>query len=137
MTILKSLAFTAAPARVDTNPTLSRRAKLLNSLDKQLKLAKDPKFLATRQKWVIGEDGIKRFIERPMRVKPWWRLDNDGKLVLVMKYGAKPLDFDKGKSAVMVGVPEKLEEVINALITATRSGELDTVLERASALRRK
>jgi hypothetical protein len=38
------------------------------------------------------------------------------------------LEFEKGKTRIAVGAPERLEGVIDTLIAATRAGELDRFL---------
>jgi hypothetical protein len=67
-------------------------------------------------------------------VKPWWKIDGSGFVVLTVRYGFKPLEFEKGKGAIAVGTVEKLEGVLTTLIAATRAGELDAFLEAATGL---
>lgn len=63
------------------------------------------------------------------RLKPWWRVDENGFVVLTVRYGFKPIEFEKGKSAIAVGALDRLESVLTTLIAATRAGELDGLLE--------
>ena len=44
------------------------------------------------------------------------------------KFSGKPVEFDKGKSGIAVASVEKLPGVIDTLIAAVRTGELDTRL---------
>ena len=129
MNTLKSLTFVAAPPKNPHNPTFHRRERLVQRLQEQLQLAKDPSYAPLIKRWKKGEDGVKRPVDHIRRVKPWWRVDEKGFTVLTVRYGFKPLEFEKGKAAIAVGTVEKLEGVLATLIAATRAGELDGLLE--------
>ena len=62
MNHLKSLNFTTV-AKGSSNPTLSRRAKLISKLEEQKALAQDPNYLPTTKRWVKGSDGTKQLVE--------------------------------------------------------------------------
>ena len=49
-----------------------------------------------------------------------------------IRFGGRPVEFEKGKSAVSVPSKEKLPAVITTLIEAVRAGELDDILAQAS-----
>ena len=49
-----------------------------------------------------------------------------------IKFGAKPVEFEKGKAGIVVGSKEKLPAVIDALISAVRAGELDDLFSQAA-----
>jgi hypothetical protein len=49
-----------------------------------------------------------------------------------VKFGAKPVEFEKGKAGIVVGSKDKLPAVIDALIAAVRAGELDEVFSQAA-----
>ena len=129
MNTLKSLTFVQAPLKTPNNPTFHRRERLLQRLQEQLQLAKDPSYAPVIKRWKKGEDGVKRPVDHIRRVRPWWRVDEKGFVVLTVRYGFKPLEFEKGKAAIAVGTVEKLESVLTTLIAATRAGELDGLLE--------
>lgn len=132
MTALKSLTFIQAPPKTPNNPTLFRRERLLQRLEEQLQLAKDPSYAPFVKRWKNTDDGVKRPVEHIRRLKPWWRVDASGFVVLTVRYGFTLLEFEKGKAAIAVGAREKLEGVLSTLIAATRSGELDTFLDALS-----
>jgi len=134
MNSLKSLTFIPAPPKTPNNPTFFRRERLLQRLQEQLQLAKDPAFAPVVKRWKKGEDCVKCPVDHIRRVKPWWRVDESGFVVLTVRYGFKPIEFDKGKAAIAVGTVEKLEGVLTTLIAATRNGELDAFLEAATGL---
>jgi hypothetical protein len=41
------------------------------------------------------------------RILPWWRTAPNGSLVFFVRLGAKPIEFDKGKSGIAVPSAEK------------------------------
>ena len=129
MNTLKSLTFVATPPKSLNNPTAYRRERLVQRLQEQLQLAKNPSFAPVLTRWTKGDDGVKRPVEHHRRIKPWWRVDDSGFVVLTVRHGFKTLEFEKGKGAIAVGTMDKLEGVLATLITATRAGELDGLLE--------
>lgn len=132
MSHLKSLTFTVSPQQIARNPKLIRRQKLVDRLEDQLRLAKDPTYAPVIRRWKRSEDGLRSPIDIQKQVRPWWRTDGTGNLVLVLRSGLKTLELEKGKPAVLVGPPERLQAVLETLIAATKAGELDSALEAAS-----
>ena len=132
MAHLKSLTFTVAPQQIARNPKLVRRQRLIDRLEEQQKLVVDPAFTLLVRRWVKDPDGIKQPADRHRRVKPWWKADGAGNLVLVLKSGLKTLEIEKGKPGVVVGAPSRLEGVLTTLIAAAKAGELDGALDAAS-----
>jgi hypothetical protein len=86
------------------------------------------------KRWKKTPDGSKALVDHPRRLKPWWKADEKGFVVLTVRSGFKILEFEKGKAAIAVGTVEKLEGVLTTLIAATRAGELDVFLEAARGL---
>jgi hypothetical protein len=80
-------------------------------------------------------DGQKQVVVRKQRVKPWWKTDPSGHIVMSIKFGAKPIEFEKGKAGIVVPSKDKLPTVINTLIEAVRAGELDDLFAQASKQR--
>ena len=128
MNHLKSLNFTTVP-KGNANPVLSRRAKLVERLEEQKALAQNPNYVATLKRWVKGPDGLKQLVESQRPVRPWWRMDVTGGMVLTVRYGFKTIEFEKGKAGIAVPSKEKLVSVIDTLIEAVRAGELDASLQ--------
>jgi MoaA/NifB/PqqE/SkfB family radical SAM enzyme len=48
-----------------------------------------------------------------------------------IRFGGRPVEFEKGKSAVSVASKDKLPTVIRTLVEAVRAGELDDILAQA------
>ena len=76
MPILKSLTFTAVPAR-SSDPVAGRRAKLIGRLEEQKVLLSNAAYVRTVQRWT-GKGDERRQIEKQQRVRPWWRADVRG-----------------------------------------------------------
>jgi hypothetical protein len=52
-----------------------------------------------------------------------------------IKFGSRPVEFEKGKAGIMVQTKEKVAGVIDTLIAAVRAGELDEHLSQAAKTR--
>jgi hypothetical protein len=132
MSHLKSLTLTIAPNQSERNPKLIRRQRLIERLEEQQKLVGDPNFTVLVRRWIKDLEGVKQPIETQRRIKPWWKADANGRLVLILKNGLKTIEIEKGKPGIVVGPPARLEPVLGTLIAATKAGELDAALEAAS-----
>jgi hypothetical protein len=49
-----------------------------------------------------------------------------------IEFGAKPIEFEKGKAGIAVPSKDKLPTVIDTLIAAVRAGELDDLFSQAA-----
>jgi hypothetical protein len=128
MSLLETLKFVAAPKRTN-DPVVVRRNKLIIQLQQQRALAEDANFIAVTQRWRKDEDGSKRLVERQKRVKRWWRMDAVGSVLLTVRYGSRLIEFERGKTAIVVGDKANLIPTIDAVIGAVSGGELDTQLD--------
>jgi hypothetical protein len=133
MPVLKSLSFTSLPATT-SDPVQRRRLSLVAKLEEQKQLLQDPHHVRVTQRWT-KVDGERQPTTKRQAVRPWWRVDAGGQTVMSMKFGSKPVEFDKGKAGILVGPKEKLPAVIDALIAAVRAGELDDLFVQASKAR--
>jgi hypothetical protein len=50
----------------------------------------------------------------------------------VRKFGARPIEFEKGMAGIVVPSRDKLPAVIDTLISAVRAGELDELFNQAA-----
>ena len=130
MPVLKSLAFTALP-KSGNDPVQARRAKFITKLEEQKLLLKDPNHVRTVQRWT-KVDGERQATTKQQAVRPWWKADPSGQVVMSIKFGAKPIEFEKGKAGIVVGSKEKLPALIDTLIAAVRAGELDDHFSQAA-----
>jgi hypothetical protein len=130
MPVLKSLSFTALPKSAN-DPVQMRRAKFVARLEEQKQLLKDPNHVRTVQRWT-RVDGERQATTKQQAVRPWWKTDASGQVVMSIKFGAKPVEFEKGKAGIVVGSKDKLPALIDALIAAVRAGELDDLFSQAA-----
>lgn len=128
---LKSLTFAVLP-KIEANPVQDRRTKTIARLEEQKLLFNDPNYTRTVRTSVKNEDGVRSIVEKQQRVSPWWVQLDDGSCLLTIRPGWKPIEFDKGKSAIVVLSQDKLPAIIDTLITAVRNGELDEHLAQGS-----
>ena len=96
--------------------------------------AQDGKSYApTKQRKVTdGATGDVQIIQVPKRIKPWWFVADNGKLCVQLRYGAKVVEFAKGKGAIEVASADQLVTTLTVLRDAVMSGELDAQIETVS-----
>jgi len=131
---LKSLTFAVLP-KAEVNPVQDRRTKTIARLEEQKLLFNDPNFTRTVRTSVKGDDGVRKSVEKQQRVSPWWVQLADGSCLFTIRSGWKPIEFDKGKSAIVVLSHDKLPAIIDMLIAAVRNGELDEHLAQGTKQR--
>ena len=128
---IKSLTLCVAPTPGTENPTISKRMKLIERLEQQRLLAKDPNFSISVKRTIKSPEGTKSVVERQKRVKSWWRRDETGQVVLSLRAGFRVIEIEKGKSGILVGSMDKMDAVITTIIDAVNAGELDQHLASA------
>ncbi len=79
-----------------------------------------------------SETGERKQIEIATRVKPWWWKAPTGKVMVAVRYGAKPIELAKGKNAIEVGSMDDRIAALEAVKEAVSAGELDSQIEQAS-----
>ena len=134
MKILKSLTF-GVMSRGSQNPVLARRSKLIHRLEQQKRLAQDANYVIMVSKWVRNEAGNKELVQLQKRVRPWWREDALGTVGLTVRYGAKALEFEKGKSSIVVPNKDQLIATLDTVIAGVKAGELDEHLTQQAKAR--
>ena len=130
MPVLKSLSFTALP-KSGNDPVQTRRAKFVARLEEQKLLLKDSNHVRTVQRWT-KVNGERQAVTKQQAVRPWWKTEPAGQVVMSIKFGAKPIEFEKGKAGIVVPSKDKLPTVIDTLIAAVRAGELDDLFSQAA-----
>ena len=71
------------------------------------------------------------------RVRPWWQQDVLGTVGLTVRYGAKAIEFEKGKTAIVVPSKDQLVATLDAVIEGVKAGELDEHLAQQAKARRE
>ena len=114
-----------------------RRNKLAAKLWEQIQLAKSQidgtpfvihKFRSVRD----PESGVKKQVEVPKRIKPWWFQSEAGKVCIAIRYGSYTLELAKGKPSIEVASAADLIKTLEVIKTAVEAGELDAQIELAS-----
>ncbi len=114
-----------------------RRNKLSSRLWEQLMLAKSQidgtPFVVTKfRSFTDRETGLRKQMEVPKRLKPWWFVSGDGKVCFSVRYGSHILELAQGKMSVQVDSATDLVKAIEQLKKAVEEGALDAQIEQAS-----
>jgi len=140
MGYLSKLKIVTAARRTTKTPQEHRKEKLIERLEEQLGMAeaflKGETYTKTRRVYLLGEDGIRHQVERPKRLKPWWSHDTAGCYQFTIRYGARTVELQKGRTAVEVGKKENIPTTIRTVIEAVRAGELDDAISVVADLTR-
>lgn len=138
MSALGTLKLVAAKKPQHLPAIQLRRNKLSNKLWEQIQLAKSQitgqPFVVTRFRSVKDpESGLRKQIEMPKRIRPWWFVTESGKVCVSIRYGSWTLELAKGKPSVEVASADDLVIALETIKQAVEAGELDAQIETASA----
>ena len=138
MSALGTLKLVAAKKPQHLPAIQLRRNKLSNKLWEQIQLAKSQitgqPFVVTRFRSVKDpESGLRKQIEMPKRIRPWWFVTESGKVCVSIRYGSWTLELAKGKPSVEVANAQDLIKTLETIKSAVEAGELDAQIETASA----
>ena len=122
------LNFVSLPKNFRNDPVMKRREKMLSQLEQQRNLAQDPSYTIIQQRWVKDENGVKQPVERHKQIKRWWLRNGMGDCLLIIRYGSRVLELQKGKAAIDTGGEANLVTVIEEIMRMTKEGELDGLL---------
>ena len=137
MSALGTLKLVAAKKPQHLPAIQLRRNKLSNKLWEQIQLAKSQ---ITGQPFVVirfrsvkdPESGLRKQIEMPKRIRPWWFVTESGKVCVSIRYGSWTLELAKGKPSVEVASANDLVIALETIKQAVEAGELDAQIETAS-----
>ena len=137
MTALANLKLIAAKRPVQLSPVVQRRNKVAKRIAEQIALAtakqEGKSYAPTKSRKVTdAATGESKTITVPKRIKEWWFVTDTGKLCVQLRYGAKIVEFAKGKSAVELATADQLVPTLETLKAAVEGGELDAQLEAVS-----
>jgi hypothetical protein len=122
------------------SPLEKRRSNLVAKLQEQAALAKataaGEKYIVTKQSWARDDAGNKTRVEKQKKITPWFWQEGNG-MSLVVRYGARPLEFKKGMRAISVPNVQAIPEVLSTIIQAVQGGELDQAIETVLAAAKK
>ena len=137
MSTLNTLKLSTAKKPLHMPAIQVRRNKLSTKLWEQIQLAKSQVdgtiFQVTRFRSVRDQaTGLKKQVEMPKRIRPWWFVSDLGKVCLNIRYGSQTLEITKGKPSVEVDNPNALIKALEMIKHAVEVGELDEQIEEAS-----
>ena len=138
MSALNSLKLVALKKPTHQPAIVIRRNKLSSHLWEQIQLAKGqisgtPFVLMKFRSIKDAHTGVRKQVEVPKRIKPWWFQTEEGKVCVAIKYGSWTIELAKGKPSIQVDSAEDLIKALEAVKVAVEAGELDTQIETASA----
>lgn len=138
MSVLSNLKLVAVKKPMHIPTIVVRRNKLSSKLWEQIQLAKSQidgtPFVVKKFKTVKDQEtGLRRSVEVPKRIKPWWFQSDAGKVCFSVKYGSWTIELAKGKPSVEVSSGEDLIKALESVKAAVEAGELDSQIETASA----
>ena len=130
MSGLNALKLVQAKREKGNSPQHARRQKLSSKLAEQIQFAKaqqsGTEFSPVRVRTVKDEaTGQSRKVEVPKKLKPWWWIDEKGKLCITVRYGARTLEIVEGKNAIETDTIADVITSLQVIRTAVDSGELD------------
>ena len=138
MSALNSLKLVALKKPTHQPAIVTRRNKLSSHLWEQIQLAKGqisgtPFVLMKFRSIKDAHTGVRKQVEVPKRIKPWWFQTEEGKVCVAIKYGSWTIELAKGKPSIQVDNAEDLIKALEAVKVAVEAGELDAQIEIASA----
>jgi hypothetical protein len=138
MSALSTLKLVAAKRPQQMPAIQLRRNKLSNKLWEQIQLAKSQisgqPFVVTRFRSVKDlESGLRKQVEMPKRIRPWWFVTENDKVCVSIRYGSWTLELAKGKPSVEVASADELVVALETIKQAVEAGELDNQIATAAA----
>lgn len=138
MSTLSNLKLVAVKKPTNMPAVQVRRNKLSSRLWEQINLAKSQiegkPFVVTKfRSFIDKQTGVRKQLEVPKRLKPWWFVSESGKVCFSVKYGSWTLELAKGKPSIEVANAEELVNALIAVKEAVEAGELDSQIQTASA----
>ena len=138
MSTLSQLKLVATKKPLHQPAIVIRRNKLSSKLWEQIQLAKSQisgqaftvmKFRSIKD----AETGLRKQVELPKRIKPWWFVSDSGKVCFSVRYGSWTIELAKGKPSVEVASAEDLVKALETIKHAVEAGELDAESDKASS----
>lgn len=137
MSLINSMKLVSAQRATAISPVISRRNKLTAKLYEQIQLATAQAEGKTYEPshckiYINKETGARTTKEVAKRLKQWWWINENGKVTISVRYGAKTLELAKGKNAIEVDTVNAVLPTLQVIKQAVEKGELDTAIEAVS-----
>lgn len=140
MSFVKSLKFVEAE-KGEADPFHSTKTRLIENLETQLKCAeamlKGQSYTVPSTKTVTDEKGVKKTVNVPHAPRHWYWRDRSGNVRFCLRVFNKRLEFEKGKTDILVGKDSELPKTVKAILQATNAGEFDPHIKQLLAERSK
>jgi len=140
MLFSKSLKF-VEPKTDQADPFSSAKSRLLQNLEIQLKCAeamvKGESYTVPVTKTVTEDDGTKKTVNINHAPRHWYWRDKSGNVRFCIRIFNKRIEFEEGKTDVLVGKDMELPKTVKAVLEAANSGEFDPHIKKALAERQK
>jgi len=138
MSTLSNLKLISSQRKKAGTPTEARRKKLTSKLYEQIQLAKalrdGGQYAPLKMRTIRDkETGAKQRVEVGKIIKPWW-WDENGKICVMIHYGAKVLELENGLNAVEVDDLSALVATLELIKSAADKGELDEQINSVSQM---
>ena len=138
MSAFNGLKLVAAKRPQTASPIVQRRNKLVTQLWEQIELARasaeGKTFAPVRLRNVKDKlTGERRTVEAAKRVKQWWFTADSGRVCLQVRYGTRVMELAKGKNSIDVGTNAELLSVLDTVKKCVEQGDMDTLIDAASA----
>ncbi|MFN5352765.1 MAG: DUF6641 family protein [Burkholderiaceae bacterium] len=138
MSTLSNLKLISSQRKKAGTPTEARRKKLTSKLYEQIQLAKalrdGGQYAPLKMRTIRDkETGAKQRVEVGKIIKPWW-WDENGKICVMIHYGAKVLELENGLNAVEVDDLSALVATLELIKSAANKGELDEQINSVSQM---
>jgi hypothetical protein len=138
MSQLSDLKLVATKKPMNQPAIVIRRNKLSTHIWEQIQLAKGqisgtPFVLMKFRSVKDTHTGVRKQVEVPKRIKPWWFQTEEGKVCVSIRYGACTIELAKGKPSIQVDSAEDLIKALETVKVAVEAGDLDSQIEIASA----
>ena len=139
MSGLEALKFVQSQRKPGSGPAFARRQKLSSKISEQIHMAKAVQagtdYQPVKVRMIRDEaTGQMRRVEVPKRLKPWWWEAEDAKLLITVRYGARPMEVMEGKNAIETDSIAGVVTTLEVLRAAVDAGELDSRIDAISSL---
>lgn len=128
MSVIASLKLVEFKPQMAQGRIFVRRRKLVEKIEQQIKLVADPSYAPTKLIWAADENGIQQRREVAKRIKRWWFENIDGTVQLTIRYGSKPLELARGKSAIACESVSVIATILESIKQSVIDGEFDVIL---------
>jgi hypothetical protein len=138
MGILQTLKVVNSKRPQRASPITQRRNVLLKKIYEQIEAAKaraENKQYSVKETRRIRnkQTGEQTEVVKDRYIREGWWID-DGRLMLELRYGMKPVEFSKGKSTIDIGDWANLIPTLEKLQQAVQLGEFDEQLNATASL---